>query len=146
MLLLVMKRVHRVHKHMLLLLQHLQHKLVVSSLFFLLKLKLPLIIKYLISDLFLFVSNFFPSQFECRIAISNSAFSCKNFSISDQVFLRFDVECLSSFSIDFRFIVSPKVSNDFLRMFSAFAASYSVFSSAFHWRLRVFFELLQIAL
>ena len=149
MLLLVMKHVHHAHKHLLLLLQHLQHKLVVLSLLFLLKSKLLLIIKHLISDLILFVSSFFllNSISCCRIAISDSAFSCKNFSVSEPVFLRFDVECFSLFSIDFCFIVSRKVSNDFPHMSSAFAASCSVFfSSVFYWRLGVFFELLQITL
>ena len=67
----------------------------------------------------------------CRIDISESAFYSKNFSISESVFLRFDVDCFSSFTIDFRFTVSRKVSNDFLRLSSAFAASYSVFFFCF---------------
>ena len=73
------------------------------------------IIKHLIPDPFLFVSKFFPSQFDLLLSYCHFwlCFLCKNFSVSEPVFLRFDVDCFSSFSIDFRFIVSPKVSNDF---------------------------------
>ena len=85
----------------------------INWLFFLLKSKLLLIIKHFCLFLISFLLNSIPC---CRIAISDFVFSCKNFSVSESVLLRFDVDCFSSFSIDFCFIVPPKVSNDFLRM------------------------------
>ena len=97
----------------------------INWLFFLLKSKLLLIIKHFCLFLISFLLNSIPC---CRIAISDFVFSCKNFSVSESVLLRFDVDCFSSFSIDFCFIVPPKVSNDFLRMsFFFFAASSSAF-------------------
>ena len=148
MLWLVMKHLHHVHKHLFLLLYYFQHKLVISSSFFLLTSKLLLIINiwFLTSSCLFLISSLLNSISCCRIAISDSVFSCKNFSVSEPVFMRFDVHCFSAFSIDFRFIVSPKVSNDFLRMSSAFVASCCFFLLLFHWRFSVFFELLQIAL
>ena len=116
----------------------------INWLFFLLKSKLLLIIKHFCLFLISFLLNSIPC---CRIAISDFVFSCKNFSVSESVLLRFDVDCFSSFSIDFCFIVPPKVSNDFLRMsFFFFCCVFlCFFSSAFRWGHGVFFELLQIA-
>ena len=124
MLLLVMKHVHHVHKHLLLLLQHLQYNLVVFSLLFLLKSKLLLIIKH--SCLFL-ISSFLIRSLAAILpfvtlfsTVKISAFQSRYFCVLVQIVFHY-------FQSIFCFTVSPKVSNDFLCMPSAFAAFCSVF-------------------